>query len=261
MNLPSLRPPNTTPARQGFLRWLAVLLTLFYALFPIYWLTNNLAILNSERFAAGLSDLLIVSSGIVALTLLFGAAAAIGVRQLQFRSQGLLRYTVLTLVALPPLALIAGVYLFFPNPCPLGETCRPFAPYSSLWPLILAYLLAVPLTVWLLAAGFRDLPRKLKETAADGSASPLSTFYRLILGLTAPGLVTTSLLAFITGWNGFLWSVGFTSNDKYRAVPIAMSLFGNVGFSVVVAVAAALTIGTPLVLIALIFQRLFQYGE
>lgn len=251
----SLRPLNTTPARKGRLRWLALLLMLCYALFPIYWLTNNLALLTSDRFAAGLADLLIVSSGVAVLTLLIGVAVAVGVRQPRFRGQGLLRYTVLTLVALPPLALIAGLYLFFPNPCPAGETCRPFAPYSSLLPLILAYLLAVPLTVWLLAAGFRDLPRKLKETAADGGTSPLSTFYRLLLGLTAPGLVTTSLLAFITGWNGFLWSVGFTSNDKYRTVPIALSLFGNVGFSVVVALAAALTIGTPLVLLALTFQR------
>lgn len=112
----------------------------------------------------------------------------------------------------------------------------------------------MPLTVWLLAAGFRDLPRKLKETAADGGASPLSTFYRLILGVDHAGSGNHQPVAFITGWNGFLWSVGFTSNDKYRAVPIAMSLFGNVGFSVVVAMAAALTIGTPLVLLTLIFS-------
>lgn len=250
----SLRPLNTTPARKERLRWLALLLMLCYAFFPIYWLTNNLALLNSERFASGLADLLIVSSGVAVLTLLIGGVATVGVRQPRFRGQGLLRYTVLTLVALPPLALIAGLYLFFPNPCPVGETCRPFVPYSSLWPLILAYLLTVPLMVWLLAASFRDLQRKLKESAAD-SASRWQTFYRLILPLAAPGLVTTSLIAFITGWNGFLWSVGFTSNDKYRTLPIAVSLFGNVGFSVVVALATALMISAPLVLLALTFQR------
>ncbi|MFN8440646.1 MAG: ABC transporter permease subunit [Caldilineaceae bacterium] len=255
MSSPSLRPPNTIPARKGFLRWLAVLLTLFYGLFPVYWLTNNLAVLNSERFAAGLNDLLIVSSGVAALTLLVGAAAAVGVGQRWFRSQGLLRYTVLTIVALPPLALIAGLYLFFPSPCPVGGgRCGPLAPDNSMWPLLLAYLLTLPLTVWLLAAGFRNLPRKLTEAAAADGVSPLSTFYRLILPLVAPGLVTVGLIGFITGWNGFLWSVGFTSNDKYRTAPIAMSLFGSVGFSVVIAVAAALIISAPLVLLALTFQ-------
>lgn len=247
---------NPTPARQRLLRWLAILLTLLYGLFPLYWLTNNLALLDSERFAAGLAKLLIVSSGSVALTLLFGAVAAYGVGRLGFRGQALLRYMVLVLITLPPLALMAGLYLFFPNPCRVdGGPCRPFALYSTLWPLILAYLLTLPLTLWLLAAGFRDLPRKLKKIAAADGAAPWQTFYRLILPLAAPGLVTAGLLAFITGWNGFLWSVGFTSNDKYRAAPIAISLFGNIGFSVLVALAAALIVSAPLVLLALVFQR------
>lgn len=247
--------PHTPPARQGRWRWLAVLFTLFYGLFPIYWLTNNLALLDSEHFAAGLNKLLPVSAVVVALTLLFGAVAAYGVARLSVRGQGLLRATVLILTALPPLVLIGGVYLFFPNPCRVaGGTCTP-PPDTSMWPLILAYLLVLPLLVWLLAAGFHDLPRKLKATAAADGVSPLQIFYRLILPLTAPSLVTTSLFAFITGWNGFLWSVGFTSNDKYRTVPIAMSLFGNVGFSVVVALAAALSISAPLVLLTLAFQR------
>ena len=76
----SLRPLNTTPAGKGRLRWLALLLILCYALFPIYWLTNNLALLTSDRFAAGLADLLLVSSGVAVLTLLIGAAAARRVR-------------------------------------------------------------------------------------------------------------------------------------------------------------------------------------
>lgn len=48
---------------------------LLRARFPIYWLTNNLALLTSDRFAAGLADLLIVSSGVAVLTLLIGVVA------------------------------------------------------------------------------------------------------------------------------------------------------------------------------------------
>ncbi len=245
---------NATFALKRCVLWLSVLLTLFYVLLPAYWIANSLAVLNSEEFAAGLRSLLSISAATLALTLLLGAAAAYALARRG--GQGLLRYTALALIALPQIVLIAGLHQLFGNLCGLaGRACRDPQLGSTIWTPIIAYLLlTLPLTVWFLTACFRNLPRTLERAAELEGISPLGAFYRLILPLAAPSIATAGLIGFVTAWSAFLFAVGFTSDSRYRAAPIALSMFGNVGFSVVVALAAALIVSGPPLLLALAFQ-------
>ena len=54
----------------------------------------------------------------------------------------------------------------------------------------------------------------LEEAAYVDGASPLQTFYRVMLPLVAPGLVTAGLLAFIAAWNEFLFALSFTQTPE-----------------------------------------------
>lgn len=246
--------------RPGWL-WLATLLTLCYVLIPAYWMANSLAVLSSSGFAAGLSSLLRVSAAAVALTLLLGAAAAYALGRPEARGRGM-RYAALALVALPQIALIGALHLLFSNSCEVSAgACGDRQLYTTPWPLIVPYvLLTLPLTVALLAAGFRDLAGAQVAEADAASQLPLRIYGRTILPLAAPALAAAGLIGFIAGWNGFLSAVGFTSASKYRAAPIALSLFGNIGFGVVVALAAALIVSGPLALLALALQRQLVAG-
>ena len=58
----------------------------------------------------------------------------------------------------------------------------------------------------------------------DG-ATPFQTFYRIMLPLVGPGLVTTGLLAFIGAWNEFLFALSFTQSAEKRTVPVAIFSF------------------------------------
>ena len=83
----------------------------------------------------------------------------------------------------------------------------------------------LPFTVWVLTSFMRALPRDLEEAAYVDGASPLQTFYRVMLPLVAPGLVTAGLLAFIAAWNEFLFALSFTQTPERYTVPVAITSF------------------------------------
>ena len=80
---------------------------------------------------------------------------------------------------------------------------------------IFTYLIfTLPFTVWVLTSFMRALPEDLEEAAYVDGATPLQTFWKVMLPLVAPGLVTTGLLAFIAAWNEFLFALSFIQSPK-----------------------------------------------
>jgi trehalose/maltose transport system permease protein len=98
----------------------------------------------------------------------------------------------------------------------------------------------------------------------DG-ATPFQTFYMVLLPLTAPGLVTTGLLAFIGAWNEFLYALSFTQTPDKRTVPVQIFNFRPLtGSSFEIPwgpiMAATVVVTVPLIVLVLIFQRRIMAG-
>jgi trehalose/maltose transport system permease protein len=141
-----------------------------------------------------------------------------------------------------------------------------FGLYNTLGALILTYLVfTLPFTVWVLTRFFQQMPRELEEAAYVDGATPLQTFYRVLLPLAAPGLVTTGLLAFISAWNEFLYALSFTQTPENFTVTLAIFRFAPDtpgGFQIAWGqiMAATIIITIPLVVLTLIFQRRIVAG-
>ena len=71
----------------------------------------------------------------------------------------------------------------------------------------------------------RALPGDLEEAAYVDGATPLQVFYKVLLPLIAPGLVTTGLLAFISAWNEYLYALSFIQTPDKYTVPLAITSF------------------------------------
>jgi multiple sugar transport system permease protein len=100
------------------------------------------------------------------------------------------------------------------------------------------------------------LPKELDESAEVDGATPLQTFYRIMLPLVAPGLFTTAILVFIFAWNEFLYAVTFISKEELRTMPVAIVGLPSDYDVQWGQIAAASVISTlPLVLMVLVFQR------
>jgi multiple sugar transport system permease protein len=175
--------------------------------------------------------------------------AAYVLGRLRFRGRKVLLGIVLMVSMFPGIAVIGPLYLLFSNLKLVNQLPSLLLPYITF---------NLPLTIWLLAAFFRGLPGELEEAAEVDGAHPFTAFYRVMLPLAVPGIVTAGILVFINAWNDFLFARTFTSRDSTFTAPVAISQFTglsdtNEPWGQISAGAVILTI--PLVILVLVFQR------
>src|SRR4051794_11774068 len=120
-------------------------------------------------------------------------------------------------------------------------------------------------SVWVLTSFMRTLPGDLEEAAYVDGATPFQVFYKVLLPLIAPGLVTTGLLAFISAWNEYLYALSFIQSQDNYTVPIAITSFvGKSGSSFNVPwgqiMAATVIVTLPLIAITLVLQKRILAG-
>jgi trehalose/maltose transport system permease protein len=219
-----------------------------------YWpksfaLDNYIAVLTTGSFVRNLGNSLLVSTVVVAISLLLAVTASFALARVRFRGRSLLLFTILSVSMFPQIAVLAGLF----------EIVRFFGIFNTPFALIFAYMIfTLPFTVWVLTTFMRDLPIEIEEAAIVDGASPWVIITKVFLPLMWPALVTTGLLAFIAAWNEFLFALTFTSSNATRTVPVAIALlsgssqyeipWGNI-------MAASVIVTVPLVVLVLIFQR------
>ncbi len=266
--------------------YLVLVLIFIYLLFPFYWalnsslktetqlqmtpatmvprhpvtgeiaptLQNYRVIFDNQQFVRGIWNSSIVAFSTTLLALIAGSFAAFALGKLRFRGKKPTLYMILAMTMFPQVTVLSGLYAVI-------RTLQ----LPTLISLILSYMIfTLPFTTWVLTAFFRGLPLALLESAQVDGATPFQTFYKILLPLTAPALVTTGLLAFIAAWNEYLFALTFTSiNPAARTVPVAIAYFtGAVArqepFGEIMAAAVIVTV--PIVVLVLIFQKRIVAG-
>lgn len=263
----------------NLLFWALILLIIFYTLFPFYWAvvssitpSNQLfstpvryfplnptlsayrTVFSNPDFMRALLNSVFVAGTTVILSLLIGSFGAYALGRLQFRGRNIALYLVLSMTMFPAIAILGALFTMV----------RRLGIYNTPWALIMTYMtFSLPFTVWVLSNFFKSLPAELEQAAYVDGASPFQTFYLILLPLTAPGLVTTGLLAFISAWNEFLYALTFTLTPEARTVPPAIALFsGAQEFEIPWGdiMAAAIVVTVPLVVLVLVFQQRLVEG-
>ena len=212
-------------------------------------LTNYRYLLSNPDFMRTLANSAIVSSVTVLLALVVGSFAAYAMGRLQFRGRMGVMYVVLAMTMFPQISILSGLFGIVTD----------LEVYGSLVALILTYpIFTLPFTVWVLTSFFRGLPAEIEQAALVDGATSFQTFRMILLPLTAPALVTTGLLAFISAWNEYLFALTFTLvKPSAQTVPVAIANFSGYGYEIPVAerVTGAVIVALPLLVLVLIFQR------
>ncbi len=268
-------------ALKRILFYLLVVIILIYTMFPFYWafkssitpssrlfatpveyfpsdptLGHYQTVFTNPTFVKSLLNSSIVAGSVVILSLLFGAFAAYALGRINFRGRTPVLYIILAMTMFPQIAILGALFNMINN----------FGLYNSLSALILSYLVfTLPFTVWVLTNFFKGMPNDLEQAAYVDGATPFQTFYMILLPLTAPGLVTTGLLAFIAAWNEFLYALSFTQTPEQRTVPVALFTFApQTGSAFEIPwgpiMAATVVVTVPLIVLVLIFQRRIMAG-
>jgi multiple sugar transport system permease protein len=257
--------------------WLAVAAIVVFCLFPFYWLINTslktgaelsgadllppspsldnyTSIFEDDNFTMALRNSAIIAGSVTALSLVIGSFAGYALARLHLPFKFLILAVLLSISTFPPIAIAAPVF----------ELWTDIGLYNTYLGLILPSLaFGLPLTVFIMASFFRDIPRELEEAALVDGATRFQAFRKIIVPLGAPGVVTAGLLVFIFVWNEFLFAITLTSTPERRPVPAAIAFFtGSQQFEIPLGTisAASVVVTVPLIILVLIFQRRIVAG-
>ena len=264
------------PAKQLVL-WLAVAAIVVFCLFPFYWLINTslksgadlsgadllpptptidnyTSIFEDDNFVMALRNSAIIAGSVTTLCLVIGSFAGYALARLHLPFKFVILAILLSISTFPPIAIAAPVF----------ELWTDIGLYNTYLGLILpSHAFGLPLTVYILASFFREIPRELEEAALVDGATRFQAFRKIIVPLAAPGVVTAGLLVFIFVWNEFLFAITLTSTPERRPVPAAIAFFtGSQQFEIPLGTisAASVVVTVPLIILVLIFQRRIVAG-
>jgi ABC-type sugar transport system, permease component len=252
---------------------ICVTVALIVTLFPFYWMANSsfqnerdiydvsnirwfpdfqywnnyFKLFDGRHFDTYFINSVLVSSVSMVIALAISSIASFALARIRFPGAKTILYLVLGISMLPAMVIISPLYFILRN----------LNLYNTYFALIFPYIaFTMPFSLWNLTNFFRKLPKELDESAEVDGATPLQTFYRIMLPLVAPGLFTTAILVFIYAWNEFLYAVTFISKEELRTMPVAIVGLPSDYDVQWGQIAAASVISTlPLVLMVLVFQR------
>ena len=209
-------------------------------------------VLADDLYKDGLLNSLIIAGITTIVCLVVGSVAAYALARIDFFAQKPVLSAVLAISFFPAVAIIAPLFIQFQS----------FGLLNTYWAAIIPdVMFALPLTIYLLVAYFRQLPKGLEEAAKVDGASLWQTFYKVTIPLSAPGVVTTGLLTFIFAWNEFLFANTFLLEPKVQPATVIIPQFASIyTVDYGAQAAAALLMTVPLVIMVLFFQRRIVAG-
>jgi raffinose/stachyose/melibiose transport system permease protein len=186
---------------------------------PDPWLvTNYVNVLTTGsfwRYALNSSIIALLTTAMVAV---FGVMAAYPLARYQFRGRALLT-TFFTMGLLFPLTVAI---------IPLFLMVRDLNLNNSFWGVALPQAaFALPMTIVILRPFLMALPKEREEAAMIDGASRIGFFWRILLPLSGPGLVTVGVLAFVASWNAYLLPLLILSDPSTQTLPLGVASFSS----------------------------------
>lgn len=224
------------------------------------------AVWIDRNFTRNFSNSMIVTLGVVTVSLTVGTLAGYGLA----RSDSLIAFWLLVIAlvfrALPHSVLVTGYLPYFISS---GEWLQPIfgdaAPtlYGKPWAVIVV-LVAInqPFTIWMLRSFFQNIPQELDEAARVDGCSHFQAFRRVIVPVMWPGVITTGLFSFLLAYNDFLVTSLLLDANNMTMVPAIANMFNRetTASDEVQAIAAAVSITAPLFVLVMVFQRQIVSG-
>jgi multiple sugar transport system permease protein len=188
------------------------------------------AALFAYRGLDGLINSVVISTLATVLSAILGTLMAYSLARFNTGGQHL-SFWVLSQRFLPPIAVILPIFLIY----------RVFRLNDTHFGLIIAYtVFTLPVTVWMMFAYFRQLPRSLEDAALVDGCTRWQALWRVAIPLAAPGIAAAAVFAFIACWTEF----AFTLPTVFRAfIGFQGSLYGEASALAMVSLVPSIALG------------------
>lgn len=198
-----------------------------------------------------LNSLLTVFPALI-IALVLGVAAGFALEVMVWRGRGPVLLFFLAGIMVPGQMLLLPLFTIYFD---LGLT-------GTLWPLIITYtVMAIPLTVFMVATYFRAVPRELFEAATLDGASVFRMFWSIGIPVVRNAIITVALVQFFLLWNDLLIALTFTNDESLRTLQVGLLNFtgqyGSVQYGPLFAAISTSVVGI-LVLYLFLNQRVMK---
>jgi raffinose/stachyose/melibiose transport system permease protein len=145
---------------------------------------------------------------------------------------------------------------------PLVKMFQAMGLYNTFWALLILYTaFRIPFTTFLIRAYMIDLPREVDEAAEVDGASRWTAFWRIILPMCRPIIISVIILHILFAWNEYLFAMVFTSGTDMQTLPVGLtSLMSKHGTDYPVVFAGMVIAALPVVVLFFACQRYFIKG-
>lgn len=216
----------------------AVIVVCLYSFFPIYWMivsslrapsrlffdtslvawppdfSSYVSLLQLTSYLSSLLNSTLMATGTIIVSMVLSAFIAYGATRLRFRGKTVLIASMLFAYMFPPLMLAI----------PMAAVFRSIGLADSLWGLLIAHLaISLPLGVWLLWGFFKSMPFDLEEAAMVDGCSQFGAFVKVVLPLSAPGLITVGIFSFLLSWADYVFALILIMSDQKKTLPVALA--------------------------------------
>lgn len=196
----------------------------------------------------------IIITGIVVIgTMITGSLVAYGFARLEFRGKKVLFACLMATIMLPVQVTLIPQYILFNE---IGWV-------NTFYPLLLPGLMGgQPFFIFLLIQFIRGIPRELDEAAIVDGCGKMEIYWRIILPLLKPALVTVALFSFMWTWDDFLAPLIYLNDATLHTVTIALRNFmdasGATSWGPLLAMSSLSLL--PQLLIFMFFQKYLVQG-
>ena len=204
-------------------------------------------------FWADVKNSVIVVCVTVAISMALAFLAAVALAKYRFTGRKLFIVLIIGIQMLPQAGMIIPLYVVLAK----------YHQVNALSGVIITYMTFVlPFSVWTLRGFIIGIPRELEEAAMVDGSTRLGAFVRILLPLIAPGLVATSVFAFSTSWNEYIFARILLNDQSKQTVTVWLSYFlGTSRHTDWGALMAGSTLtAIPVVIFFVLVQRRIAFG-
>ena len=195
----------------------------------------------------------IVTLCVVVISLTLGTLAGYALSRSTYKYAFWILIAALIFRAMPHITLVSGYLLPFFQ--------------LNIWGYLATTIIVLvainqPFTLWMLHSFFKTIPKDLDESAMVDGCSRFEAFWRVIIPVMWPGVITTGLFSFLLAYNDFAVTAMLLSQENQTMVPKIASFLGTtqVQGNVMYAVASVVSATVPLFLLVMFFQRQIVSG-
>jgi len=259
-----------TFTRANVARTLLLTASLLFTFVPLYWmfitsikpsddylavppvwfpaeptLVHYTAALFAYRGLTGLINSVIISFAATLLSTVLGTLMAYSLARFNTGGQHL-SFWVLSQRFLPPIATVLPIFLIY----------RALGLHDTHFGLIIAYtVFTLPVTVWMMFAYFRQMPKSLEEAALVDGCTRWQSLWRVAIPLAAPGIVAAAVFAFIACWTEFFFALILTSRTAFTLPTVFRAFLGFQGAQYGEASALSMVSLVPSIILGILVQR------